>query len=226
VYSDYSYLIHYSSNPAVFTDAYCYLDWIAAQYGLSLPSGYTKPTSCDVSSGDKLAAINTNCLSRAFVYNTMSDSPVKCQFTTDFPQCKLFVEVFTISGLTNSTLPNYKNVYYYYGINTLGQPAICANDCPGVDPNAVVVGGEVAVLALATGLSAGPSLLGPALGGVVGAAGLGLAGVAMSSTANRTQGRGPCPLGQCRVQRAVTRNMSMCCDVVVVGGRQLCPLSC
>jgi hypothetical protein len=224
VFSDYSGLINYNSNPAVFTDAYCYLDWIAAQYGLNLPSGYTKPTSCDVSSGDRLAANNTNCLSRAFVYYEMSDSPVKCQFTTDFPKCKLFVEVFIRSVLGNTTLPNYKNVYFYYCINTLGQAAICANDCPGVDPNAVVVGGEVAVLALAAGLSAGPSLLGPALGGVAGVAGLGLAGVAMR--AGNSARAGPCRAGQCRTQMAGSQNMSQCCNLVVVRGKRVCPLEC
>jgi hypothetical protein len=36
----------YSGNPSVFTDAQCYMDWIAAQYGLILPEGYTVPSSC------------------------------------------------------------------------------------------------------------------------------------------------------------------------------------
>jgi hypothetical protein len=89
----------------------------------------------------------------------------------------------------------------------------------------VVVGGEVAVLALAAGVSAGPSLLGPALGGAVGVAGLGLAGVAMQSAGNRTRA-GPCRAGQCQVKMAGSQSMSKCCDLVVVGGRRVCPLEC
>jgi hypothetical protein len=211
VLSDYSGLIDYSSNPSVFTDARCYLDWIAAQYGLSLPASYTKPASCGQSSGEKLAVNNTNCLSRAVQFAETSDTPEKCNFNSDFPKCRLFAEV-------GKTQPNY-NLNFYYCFNILGQAALCANDCLGVDPNAIVVGGEVALLSLAVGLSAGPNLLGPALGGVVGVAGLGLGGVAMGG--NRTR-FGGCPAGQCRAQIGPNR----CCRFVVTGGRRLCPVEC
>jgi hypothetical protein len=48
-------------------------------------------------------------------------------------------------------------------------PAVCANDCVGVDPNAVVVGGEAALFALPVAAAAAaeagvPGLLAPALG--------------------------------------------------------------
>jgi hypothetical protein len=215
VLSDYSGLIDYSSNPSVFTDARCYLDWIAAQYGLSLPAGYVKPASCDQSTGESLSVNNTNCLSRAISFSETTDSPERCQFTPDSPQCLLFAEL-------QRTLPNYSRNFYYC-TNILGQQALCANDCPGVDPNAIVVGGEVALLSLAVGLSAGagPGLLGPALGGVVGLAGLGLGGVAAMGTSNRTR-LGGCPAGQCRAQSGSAR----CCTLELVAGRRLCPVEC
>jgi hypothetical protein len=109
VVSDYSGLINYSSNPAVFTDASCYLEWIAAQYGLSMPAGYNKPASCSASSGDKLAVNNTNCLSRTVLFLETTDTPRKCDFNSSLPQCKLFSEI-------SDGLPNYKNISFYFAI--------------------------------------------------------------------------------------------------------------
>ena len=46
--------IQYSSeNPGVFTDAYCYLPWIAAMYGMKLPEDYTSKESCSRTIGNK-----------------------------------------------------------------------------------------------------------------------------------------------------------------------------
>ena len=46
--------IQYSSeNPGVFTDAYCYLPWIAAMYGMKLPENYTSKESCGKTIGKK-----------------------------------------------------------------------------------------------------------------------------------------------------------------------------
>ena len=46
--------IQYSSeNPGVFTDAYCYLPWIAAMYGMKLPESYTSKESCSKTIGNK-----------------------------------------------------------------------------------------------------------------------------------------------------------------------------
>ena len=46
--------IQYSSeNPGVFTDAYCYLPWIAAVYGMKLPESYTSKESCSKTIGNK-----------------------------------------------------------------------------------------------------------------------------------------------------------------------------
>merc|ERR1719273_686397 len=42
-----------SKNPGVFTDARCYMHWIAAQYGMTMQQGYELPSSCSKSSGRK-----------------------------------------------------------------------------------------------------------------------------------------------------------------------------
>ena len=42
-----------AENPGIFTDAYCYLPWIAETYGMSLADGYTRPSSCDQAQGNK-----------------------------------------------------------------------------------------------------------------------------------------------------------------------------
>merc|ERR1719450_208329 len=38
--------IYGSENPGVFTDARCFMDWIARQYRMRMPSHYIKPASC------------------------------------------------------------------------------------------------------------------------------------------------------------------------------------
>ena len=42
-----------SENPGVFTDAYCYLPWIAAMYGMKLSENYTSKASCGKTIGNK-----------------------------------------------------------------------------------------------------------------------------------------------------------------------------
>ena len=42
-----------SDNPGIFTDAHCYLPWIAASYGMKLPEGYTYKASCGESRGKR-----------------------------------------------------------------------------------------------------------------------------------------------------------------------------
>ena len=46
---DYAYR---GSNPAVVTDATCYMSWIAEQYGLRLDRSYEVKASCSQSTGD------------------------------------------------------------------------------------------------------------------------------------------------------------------------------
>ena len=51
-----------SANPGVFTDAHCYLPWIAASYGMKLPKGYTSKPSCGESKGRRDVIQETECL--------------------------------------------------------------------------------------------------------------------------------------------------------------------
>ena len=54
--------ISYSSaNPDIFIDAYCYLPWIAASYGMKLPEGYTSKTSCGKSNGRRNVIDEATC---------------------------------------------------------------------------------------------------------------------------------------------------------------------
>ncbi|XP_023349486.1 uncharacterized protein LOC111718191 [Eurytemora carolleeae] len=144
-----------SSNPGVFTDARCYLDWVAEQYGYKAPYGWKKPRSCSIPIGGKNDRNKTDCKS----LSVKSQQVRQCQFgkfgSTDF-ECKL--EEF--EG-------------YSYNVwrcnDTKNEPAICANNCRGVDPKAVIAGG-IAVIAAT---SASGSVLGP----VLGAGGIGIAGL-------------------------------------------------
>jgi hypothetical protein len=206
----------FSENPAVFTDASCYLGWIAAQYNLTLPAGYSAPDSCDKSSGNILDANNTDCLSQSVdLVRPQAPETLKCNFSDpERTKCRL------------SSFPNFNpnlrpatnaNVFYCKNIN--GKDAVCANNCPGVDPNAVVVGGTALVLAPAvasvgTAVVAG-NLLGPILGAGSILAAIGLGMVAMPGR------RGACPPGQCR-----SRLTETCCPLVVVSGQRVCPNFC
>ena len=55
--------ISYSSgNPGIFTDAYCYLLWIAATYGMKLPKDYIYKPSCGEIKGRRDAINEELCL--------------------------------------------------------------------------------------------------------------------------------------------------------------------
>ena len=55
--------ISYSSaNPGIFTDAYCYLPWIASTYEMRLPEGYTSKPSCGKSKGKRDVIDESICL--------------------------------------------------------------------------------------------------------------------------------------------------------------------
>jgi hypothetical protein len=199
----------FSSNPAVFTDALCYMDWVAAQYNLSLPAGYNAPQSCLQSSGNKEDANNANCLSRNIRLNETSNVATPCDFSQQ-KTCRLFAYNLKFQPATT------KN--FFFCKNIANDTAACANNCPGVDSNAVVVGGEavlISVTASATVPVAAPSLLGPALGAGSILAMLGLGRVTMDGN------RAACPPGQCRAR--LTRS---CCRLVDFRGQQVCPFSC
>ena len=55
--------ISYSAeNPGVFTDAYCYLPWIAAMYGMKMPPNYPQKSSCVTSIGNRANIEREDCM--------------------------------------------------------------------------------------------------------------------------------------------------------------------
>ena len=154
--------IYYGAeNPGVFTDVECYLDWIAEQYNLKPPEGYIKKASCFTASGERYhTPVSDGCLT---ANNT------KCNFSltgfengkpVQFNQCRL-----------------YSGEGYAYIINRcfykVGWSAACANNCIGVDPNSIVIGGTAVVAGAGFG-ALGYLTLG---GGAAAAAGLGSFGL-------------------------------------------------
>jgi hypothetical protein len=194
----------YSSNPDVFTDARCHLEWIAAQYDLSPPAGYSLPESCALTKGRETDVNSPTCLSRTIDLFSENYGVWPCKFTDKNPACKLFAFNPNVRPTVN------QNFFFCYNIK--GDEAICANNCPGMDPNAVVVGGAAALFAVAAATSTAPQLLGPALGAGSLLAGAGMLRMGMANS---------CPRGQCRV-----RSSGKCCSLVQTNGRQVCPTFC
>ena len=65
-----------AENPGIFTDAHCYLPWIAEMYGMKLPDAYTSDPSCSQAHGDRRNINKDDCLGR----DTHSVDIVKCDF--------------------------------------------------------------------------------------------------------------------------------------------------
>jgi hypothetical protein len=195
----------FSSNPAVFTDARCYMDWIAAQYDLTMPSSYSRPVSCDQASGSKEDVNVTSCLSRNTYLFAKKYGVWPCEFTRREPACSLY-------PIDRKVRPT-SNLNFYFCKNIMGEIAACANNCPGIDANAVVVGGVSALFAVAT---AAPDILGPLLGVGSIMAGVGLGNMAMGNTRAAR-----CPRGQCWA-----RIVQRCCQPVLENGQQICPRFC
>jgi hypothetical protein len=177
------------------------MDWIAAQYDYILPEGYIIPSSCSQSSGSKHTTKKNSCRSRPFLSKYGETS--QCNFNDSVTECFLY----KYSQLNPPTHSNF-----FYCENTKGSLALCANDCPGVDPNAVVVGGTELILAPLAAAIVAPSLLGPALGASSILAAIGLGGLSM---------RNACSPGQCR--SLITQR---CCRLVPVRGQLMCPSFC
>ena len=98
--------ITYSSeNPGVFTDAYCYLPWIAAMYGMKLPESYIPNASCGRSTGHRRNIDRPMCRGRdAENLNRGGEDPPppeirECDFTYQeegsgevHDRCKLYAQ--------------------------------------------------------------------------------------------------------------------------------------
>ena len=139
------------------------MDWIAKQYGLQLPTEYEKKPSCFQGRGDRMDFNKTVCRTS---FGTYCDFTEVEQITGKvFSQCRLY-EQEGFAYNVNQCLTNIGGIYYY---------ANCANNCIGVDPNAIIGAGVAAVTAsgiLATELVV-PILGGMGALGVAGALGAG-----------------------------------------------------
>ena len=178
-----------SENPSVFTDAFCYLDWIADQYGMTMPDSYKKPSSCTEPKGsiddidEKICRASGHIWGTNTVNSLISRGDTYCDFSNQmddkgnrFDKCRLlFQEGFAYN------LFQCKDQH--------GNIAICANNCKGVDPNAVIVGGTAVLAATAGG---GLAYL---ISAALGIGGLSLAG-------GSTVANGMCPVGTCNVSNS------------------------
>jgi hypothetical protein len=198
----------FSSNLAVFTEALCYMDWIAAQYNLRLPPGYAAPQSCLLSTGSKEDVNNIDCLSYNLRIEELTGSPQPCDFSYQ-TQCQLHT--------FDDGLKPAKSENFFTCLTSSNKTAVCANNCPGVDANAVVVNGlgVVVPVATATSIATAGGLLQPTLGAGSILAMFGLGNLAMGGN------RAACPAGLCRA-----RLIGGCCPFTTVRGRNVCPTFC
>lgn len=200
-----------AENAGVFTNALCFLPWIAAQYGKRMPNGFKVPTSCTQSSGDKKDLNKTSCRASG---DYLRDPKVNlatrfsyCDFTQKDDEGKLWdrCRLFANEGFAYNL---------YECRDRFGQNVICANNCRGVDPNAILAGGSAIFFTAAFGgLGALAPVIVPALG--LAAAG----GAAMAVGGPAFPLLGICPPGTCRVG-------NQCCGLQLVSGQLRCPTNC
>ena len=179
-----------AENPGVFTNAFCYLPWIAAQYGKSMPADFRLPTSCFQSRGDKKDLNKAICrASGDYLRNESVNLATRfsyCDFSqTDdkgnaWDRCRLYADEGFAYNL-------------YQCKDRHNKTLICANNCRGVDPNSILAGG-LALIFTSPFVNLGTLIpfIAPALG-LLAAGGAGGAAVAGG-------GSGSCPPRTCRVK--------------------------
>jgi len=173
-------------NPAVFTDGHCYMDWIAEQYGKKPPRGWRKSSSCTNGGSGRKSEMNKEiCRTNK---NTICDFSQVDTRNKPWDACRLEAE----EGFSYNA---------YTCLDSLGDLANCANDCKGVNANAIVAGGAAVGFAVA--------ISGTTFGAPVGGMGLVAAG-AMN---------GGCLPGQCM-------RRGRCCALVMRRGIPRCPGRC
>ena len=273
-----------SKNPGVFTDARCYMQWIALQYGMKMPASYSVPASCAQSRGRKDDIQQKNCRVTTDYYST-SSSRFECPPCSDserrkknrkrkkkgnnrnkgnmlirkkkhrkqnmkgikstqdnYPSCD---EIMTYSEYKEKccsgeilgcsyeqdqhitdggycdwtqTNPETKEQWsqcrlvaaegFAYNVfqclNKDGQKGTCSNNCLGVDPNAIIIGGTAVLAASAIA----PALL-PQMLGIGGLAAVGAVGAGAMMMGNRAA-VGSCPVGFCKVSLHLTSLLHCC----------------
>ena len=129
-------LTYGGENVGIVTDAYCFLEWVADQYNMTVPGYQTKP-SCNglnvrAGTGDPTDKDRTDCLTK---------SGTKCDFTGD----KNPSGNNSIDGVVYDRCKLYAQEGYAYIMNvckdTTGTMAACKNNCIGVRANDIVAGG-------------------------------------------------------------------------------------
>ena len=220
-----------SENSGVFTDARCFMDWIAGQYNMRMPSNYTEPDSCQkkirggVTAGiGDINDIDKDICRGQFDYyyiqersSKVTECPEQLQAdppTNLRPNCndvddfEASCEAGTISGCTvdkdvwaheifgecafNHSIPGtHERTWdecrlegsegFSYNIyqcqDKSGNIGRCANNCRGVKPNSILIGGVApffAAFAAGQTILQGSVLMAGLLGGAVGIGAMGV----------------------------------------------------
>jgi hypothetical protein len=224
--------IYGSKNPGVFTDARCYMHWIAAIYGMMMPQGYEMPSSCGQSSGRKDDIEKSTCRVQTNHYipkqrfipcpaklrptgrQAAGGKPINC---TQVPKFTLSCSTGTISGCYDVVDSHVTGGYcdwsqkdddddeelwdrcrlvaaegFSYNIfrckDRYGEIGTCSNNCRGVDPNAIIIGGSAVLGAASLG---GLTILQAAGLGAIGAGAIGVGGASVLMN-NRCPNTRPC----------------------------------
>ena len=222
--------IYGSKNPGVFTNARCYMHWIAAQYGMMMPQGYEMPSSCSKSSGRKDDIEKSVCRVQTNHYipkQRLIPCPAKLRPAGSGEVIKNCTEVSkfqfecstgTISGCYDVVDRHVTGGYcdwsqrdddddeepwdrcrlvaaegFSYNIfrckDRYGGIGTCSNNCRGVDPNAIIIGGSAVLGATSLG---GLTILQAAGLGAIGAGAIGAGGASALMNINRCPNTRPC----------------------------------
>ena len=227
--------VYAAKNPGVFTDARCYMHWIASQYGMSMRQGYELPSSCSQSSGRKddinkpVCRVQPNhyiqkqrfipCHPKMLQQTRSNVEHKNCTDVGPGPGPANFEEACrskTISGCLDDVEKHVTEGYcdwsqndtdgnlwdrcrlvaaegFSYNIHICkdryGGIGTCSNNCRGVDPNAIIIGGS-AVLAAAT--AGGLTILQAAGLGAIGAGAIGAGAASVLLNTNQCPHTRPC----------------------------------
>ena len=133
--------IYRGSNPAVVTDATCYMDWIAEQYQLRLENTYESKESCSKSSGNKEDINKEVCWTSD---RTRCDwTKVDSETETLYDSCRLYAEEGIAKNVFQCIDDQVSPVSYtaYAKLILQNRFSVCPNNCRGVNPNSIVGGG-------------------------------------------------------------------------------------
>ena len=240
--------VYASKNPGVFTDARCYMHWIAGQYKMKMPEGYELPTSCSQSRGRKddiekfTCRVQTDHYTRKMRFIPCNEK-LQPLMTAEQKSCSE-VDSFedecrnqTMSGCLDEVERHITSGFcdwgqkdedkepwdkcrlvaaegFSYNIyrckDSFGKIGTCSNNCRGVDPNAIVIGGGAVLTAATVG---GLTLLQAAGMGAIGIGAIG-AGGASAFMSNRCPNTRPCRVSQHLMCPSQDLN-----DVVFAGSR-------